>query len=121
MKIGKILNNNMVVVYEKNEPEKIIMGCGIAFHKKVGDLVDETKIDKIFSLVNPDTNLKLQQLLCDVPMEYIEVTEKIIEYAKTKAAKILNEFIHITLLDHIHMAILREKEGISTKILCFGI
>ena len=115
MKIGKILNNNVVVVYEKNEPEKIIMGCGIAFHKKVGDLVDETKIDKIFSLVNPDTNLKLQQLLCDVPIEYIEVTEKIIEYAKTKAAKILNEFIHITLLDHIHMAILREKEGISTK------
>ena len=96
MKIGKIRNNNVVVVYEKNEPEKIIMGCGIAFHKKVGDLVDETKIDKIFSLVNPDTNLKLQQLLCDVPIEYIEVTEKIIEYAKTKAAKILNEFIHIT-------------------------
>ena len=65
MKIGKILNNNMVVVYEKNKPEKIIMRCGIAFHKKVGDLVDETKIDKIFSLVNPDTNLKLQQLLCE--------------------------------------------------------
>lgn len=115
MKIGKILNNNVVVVYEKNEPEKIIMGCGIAFHKKVGDYVDETKVDKVFSIVNQDINLKLQQLLKDIPMEYIEITEKIVEYAKVKASKMLNDFIYITLPDHIHMAILREKEGVSTK------
>lgn len=115
MKIGKILNNNVVVVYEEKQPEKIIMGCGIAFQKKVGDNVDETKIEKTFSLINPDTNSKLQQLLCDIPMEYVEITQKIIEYARTKASRVLNEFIYITLLDHIYMAILRQKEGISTK------
>ncbi len=115
MKIGKILNNNVVVVYEKEQPEKIIMGCGIAFHKKIGDIIDETKIDKIFSLINPDTNLRLQQLLCDIPIEYVNITEKIIKYAKTKTSRNLNEFIYITLLDHIYMAILRQKEGISTK------
>lgn len=115
MKIGKVLNNNVVVIYDEGQTEKIVMGCGIAYHKKIGDLVEETKIDKIFSLVNPDTNSKLQQLLCDIPIEYMDVCEKIIEYAHTKAERILNEFIYITLLDHIHMAILRQRDGIIVK------
>lgn len=115
MKIGKVLNNNVVVIYDEGKTEKIVMGCGIAYHKKIGDRIDESKIDKVFSLVNPDTNSKLQQLLCDIPIEYMEVTEKIIEYAKTKAERVLNEFIYITLLDHIHMAVLRQKDGIAVK------
>ena len=44
MKIGKILNNNVVVIYQ-GETEKIVMGCGIAFKKKVGDSIDENNID----------------------------------------------------------------------------
>ena len=115
MKIGKILNNNVAVVYEEGQPEKIIMGCGIAFQKRVGDKIDEAKVDKTFSLINPDTNSKLQQLLREIPMEYLQLSEKIIEYAKTKAERTLNEFIYITLLDHIYMAIIRQKEGISVK------
>lgn len=115
MKIGKILNNNVAVVYEEGQPEKIIMGCGIAFQKRVGDRIDDTKVDKIFSLINPDINSKLQQLLREIPMEYLELSEKIIDYAKTKAERTLNEFIYITLLDHIYMAIIRQKEGISVK------
>ncbi len=114
MKIGKILNNNVVVIYE-GKTEKILMGCGIAFKKKVGDSLDENKIDKIFALENKDTNTKLQQLLKDIPMEYVEVSEKIIEYARTKAERNLNDFIYITLLDHMHMAIIRQKEGICVK------
>lgn len=115
MKIGKILNNNVAVIYEEGKPEKIVMGCGITFQKRVGDTIDETKVDKIFSLINPDTNSKLQQLLREIPIEYLELSEKIIEYAKTKAERTLNEFIYITLLDHIYMAIIRQKEGISVK------
>lgn len=115
MKIGKILNNNVVVVYGEKNSEKIIMGCGIAFQKRVGDNVDEGKIDKVFSLVNPNTNSRLQQLLCDIPMEYVELTEKIIDYTREKYQKKLNEYIYITLIDHIYMAVQRAKDGIFTK------
>ncbi|MCI8630571.1 MAG: PRD domain-containing protein [Firmicutes bacterium] len=114
MKIGKILNNNVVVIYQ-GKTEKIVMGCGIAFKKKVGDSIDENNIDKVFALENKDTNTKLQQLLKDIPMEYVEVSEKIIEYARTKAERNLNDFIYITLLDHMHMAIIRQREGICVK------
>ena len=35
MKVGKILNNNVVVVFEEGKKEKIVMGRGIAFGKKL--------------------------------------------------------------------------------------
>ena len=115
MKIGKILNNNVVVIFEEGKTEKIVMGRGIAFGKKVGDIIDEGKIDKTFLLENSDNNSKLQQLLKDIPSEYLNTTEKIIEYAKTKAERSLNDFLYITLMDHIYMAIVRTKEGVNIK------
>lgn len=89
------------------------MGRGIAFSKKVGDTIDEEKIDKTFILENSDNNNKLQQLLKDIPIEYFNVSEEIIEYAKTKAERSLNDFLYITLIDHIYMAVLRTKDGIK--------
>ncbi|MEI0494846.1 CAT RNA binding domain-containing protein [Brachyspira intermedia] len=103
MKVGKILNNNVVVVFENGKTEKIVMGRGIAFGKKVGDTIDEEKIDKTFLLENSDNNSKLQQLLKDIPAEYLNTTEKIIAYAKTKAERSLNDFLYITLMDHIYI------------------
>ena len=93
MKIGKILNNNVVVIFEEGKTEKIVMGRGIAFGKKVGDTIEDGKIDKTFLLENSDNNSKLQQLLKDIPSEYLNTTEKIIEYAKTKAERSLNDFL----------------------------
>ena len=116
MKIGKILNNNVAVIFEGDgKTEKIVMGRGIAFSKKIGDTIDEEKIDKTFLLENSDNNNKLQQLLKDIPIEYFNVSEEIIEYAKTKAERSLNDFLYITLMDHIYMAIVRTKDGVNIK------
>ena len=115
MKVGKILNNNVVVVFENGKTEKIVMGRGIAFGKKVGDSIDDEKIDKTFLLENSDNNSKLQQLLKDMPIEYFNAAEKIIEYAKTKAERKLNDFLYITLIDHIYMTVFRSKDGIKIK------
>lgn len=43
MIIDKILNNNVVVIKDKNDQEKIVMGRGIAFQKKAGDTFDDAK------------------------------------------------------------------------------
>ncbi len=47
MKINKIINNNAVVVKDRNE-EKIVLGEGIGFQKKKNDPVDQSKIEKVF-------------------------------------------------------------------------
>ena len=54
MKIHKVLNNNVAVVFDEKGREKIVIGRGICFKKKAGENVKEKEIDKIFSLQASD-------------------------------------------------------------------
>ena len=47
MKIKKVLNNNVVIAQNDNE-ETILMGLGLGFGKKAGEVVEDKKIEKIF-------------------------------------------------------------------------
>ena len=53
MKIEKVLNNNVVQALDNNV-EYIVMGKGLGFQKRVGDLVDKEKIEKTFVLENTE-------------------------------------------------------------------
>ena len=112
MKIAKVINNNVISVIDAQNHELVIMGRGIAFQKRPGDLVDESKIEKTFKLDNKDVSEKFKTLLYDVPMEYMDVSERIISYAKEKLGKKLNDSIYVSLTDHITFAIERCQKGL---------
>jgi beta-glucoside operon transcriptional antiterminator len=112
--IEKILNNNAVISI-KDKQEIIIMGRGIAFKKRVGEEIDEQQIDKIFTLENEDIMKKFKTLISDMPIEYMEISERIIAYGKIKLGKKLNDSIYIHLTDHIHFAIERFKNNMPIK------
>ncbi|WP_409252861.1 BglG family transcription antiterminator LicT [Bacillus sp. SCS-153A] len=114
MKISKILNNNVIVSLKDNQ-EVIVMGRGIAFNKKVGEDIDEEKVEKIFTLEDQDITKKFKTLIADIPMEYMELSEGIIHYAKEKLGKKLNDSIYISLTDHIHFAIERFHNNLPIK------
>lgn len=46
MNIKKIFNNNVVVSFLEDGIEIIVIGVGVGFKKKVGDLIDENLIFK---------------------------------------------------------------------------
>ncbi|MBT2733906.1 BglG family transcription antiterminator LicT [Bacillus sp. ISL-7] len=112
MKIAKVINNNVISVLNEQKKELVIMGRGIAFQKRPGDVVDESKIEKIFKLDNKDVSEKFKTLLYDIPLEYMDVSERIISYAKEKLGKKLNDSIYVSLTDHITFAIERNKKGL---------
>jgi beta-glucoside operon transcriptional antiterminator len=114
VKIEKVLNNN-AVISTKNKQEIIIIGRGISFNKRVGDDINEQLIDKIFTLENEDIMKKFKILIANMPLEYMEISEKIIAYAKMKLGKKLNDSIYIHLTDHIHFAIERYKSNLPIK------
>lgn len=114
MKIEKILNNNAVSSI-KDKQEIIVIGRGIAFQKRVGDEINDEQIDKIFTLENEDMRMKFKTLISDMPIEYMQVTEKIIAYAKLKLGKKLNESIYIHLTDHIYHAVERFRNHLPIK------
>ncbi|BDG32260.1 BglG family transcription antiterminator LicT [Parageobacillus thermoglucosidasius] len=115
MRIAKVFNNNVVSAFNEENIELVVMGRGIAFQKRPGDLVDETKIEKVFKLMDKKVSEKFKTLLHEVPIECMEISEEIITYAKLTLGKTLNENIYITLTDHLNFAIERHKKGLNIK------
>lgn len=115
LEIFKVLNNNVVVIKNDKDIEQIVMGSGIGFQKKRGDLVEESKVDKVFSLSNQDVFNNFQELIVRIPSEHIQLGEEIVVLAKLKLGRRLNDMIYISLTDHIYTAIIRSQEGINIK------
>ncbi len=115
MKIQKILNNNAAVVSDGTAKEKIVMGRGICFKKKVGEEVLTEAVDKVFALSTEDANTKFQVLIKDMPMEHIVLGERIIMEARRRLGKKLNDMLYISLIDHVHTSIVRYLDGITVK------
>ncbi|SFC13225.1 BglG family transcription antiterminator LicT [Clostridium uliginosum] len=115
MLINKILNNNVIVSVDENNNEIICMGRGIAFNKKCGDEVLNEMIDKIYKLSSEGMSSKFQELLANIPLDYMKLSDEIIEYAKTSLGKKLNESSYISLTDHVYTAIQRFLDGVLVK------
>ena len=108
MKIRQILNNNVALV-QRGRLEIIVVSKGVSFRKKIGDSIESKDIDKIFV---PDSNDVLENfsyLLSNTKQEIIDATLKIIEYAEKNINEKINDYLYLTLLDHIDYALKRAK------------
>ncbi|WP_455715973.1 BglG family transcription antiterminator LicT [Anaerosporobacter sp.] len=114
-RITKLINNNVVCSNDAEGNEVILRGLGIGFQKKVNDSIEDDKVEKIYKMENKATSNKLQELLADIPIEYITVCTEIIEYATKKLNKKLNDNIYITLTDHISFAITRKGNKLEYR------
>lgn len=115
MKITKVINNNLVRSINEKNQEIIVMGKGIGFQKKVGEEIDQNHISQIYISDDRNYSNKLTQILEKVPLNIIQLTNEIVQYAKVSLARKLNENIYLTLTDHISFAIQRQKENVPLK------
>lgn len=116
MVINKVLNNNVITTMDSiTGLEKVIMGRGIAFKKNIGEKIDETKIEKVFQIQNQNENLKFQQLIHEVPLQVIKLSEEIISYAQSELKTAFDEHIYVALTDHLAFAIKRSRTGMDIK------
>ena len=114
MKIKKFLNNN-VVLLKKGSNEIIGFSTGISFKKKTGDDVEESDFEKIFVL---DTHAMLEHFsyqLSKCDPKYVKLVTQIVEYAKQNYHLRVNDYIYLTLLDHIDFTVRRLKENMFFK------
>jgi len=115
MEIKKIFNNNVVLTENDNKLEMVVMGRGLAFQKKVGELVDPTKIEKSFILKKKGISDKLAALLQNTSEQYLQIAEKIISFAKSQLENKFDDYLYIALTDHLSFAINRHKQGLHLK------
>lgn len=116
MIVEKILNNNVVVSIDPNtKKEVIIMGSGIAFKRKVGQEIEEDKIEKIFVIDDKKMSNKITKLINQIPDGVFQLAHEIIAYATKELDRKLDKQIYISLSDHIAYAIKRYKNNIEIK------
>ncbi|MGM0217391.1 BglG family transcription antiterminator LicT [Enterococcus sp. AZ126] len=115
MEVKKVINNNIVKSLDADGHEVLVMGKGIGFKKNIGDVIEDSLIEKIYTS-NADLNTnKLTQLLANVRLEHLQVANEIIGFAKVSLGKKLNENIYLTLTDHIDYAIERQNSGLPVR------
>ncbi|WP_281165634.1 BglG family transcription antiterminator LicT [Liquorilactobacillus sicerae] len=112
MKIIKVFNNN-VLLADKNGHQLILVGKGIGFQQKSGMLVDRQKIEQVFAPTENKWFNLFNDLLNDVSPEYLELAAQIIQLAEKKLHVKFNEYLLISLMDHLHFAIIRCRQGIE--------
>ncbi|WP_435954488.1 transcriptional antiterminator BglG [Dryocola sp. BD626] len=114
MKIAKILNNNVVVILDEYQREQVVMGRGLGFQKHVGDSLDADKIEKVFALQSDELVARLSELLNQIPLEVMTTCDRIIELSRQRLGK-LQESLYVSLTDHCHFAIERQKKGVAIR------
>ena len=116
MIVEKILNNNVVIAIDpKTKKEVIIMGSGIAFKRKVGQEIEEDKIEKKFVVDDKSMGNKLKAIINKIPDGIFRLSHEIITYASKELNRKLDKQIYISLSDHIAFAIKRYKNNIEIK------
>ena len=115
LKVKKVFNNNILLAEDDQLLEMILMGKGIGYGLKQGDIPDSDKIDKIFKIESEELQNQFVQLMNVIPINHLELTKKVVELAEEKLNVQFDDSIFIGLADHINFAIKRAKEGNEIK------
>lgn len=111
LRIKKIFNNNVVLVIDTKGLERILIGRGIAFRKRVGETVEKDKIEKTFVVDSPNVADRFVQLIEEVPINRLEMVTVIVKAAEAELERTFDGNTYIGLADHINYAVNRFRNG----------
>lgn len=113
MLVRQILNNNLVLSKNSAGEEIIVKGKGIGFQKSKGDVIEEERIEKIFTFAQSGRDSRFQRFFSSIQAEYIDLTDKIVDYALMQYDMKLSDSIYIALSDHLEGVCSRYEKGIQ--------
>lgn len=125
VRIKKVINNNILCVVDDKGSELIVTGRGLGFGRKIGQRIDPADVEKTYRMEGKAEQRRLRELVEQIPLEHLSLTQDLIREIKSVIHQPLNESLLITLADHISFAIQRKEQGVEFKnplsgsILCY--
>lgn len=113
IKIKKVLNSSVVLAEDEHKKEFILFGKGIGYGQKAGNLIEEHQADQKFIPIENAKAKEFLGLLDAIPPVFVELTQKIVNYAEEKLNTKLNMSIYFTLMDHLNFAVERYKKNMN--------
>lgn len=115
MRIDKVYNNNVVQVLDDKGQEVIVMGRGLGFQKKVGDVINPDLVERTFVPQETSLGQEWHQIYGKLSDQELSVVMALINRAEEALGQTFELSFYIALADHLHYAIERTQQGLSLK------
>lgn len=109
--VKRVYNNNVVLVIEADATEVVLLGKGIGFQRRPGEIVDTSLADQRFVAEGPYRAPQLAGLLSDAPSDQILLAQTITELGHAALGLEPRQSLMIPVLDHLTFAVRRAREG----------
>lgn len=110
--ISKVINNNVVIQIDGAGQERVLMGRGLGFQLKPGDLIDPSRVEKTFVLATGSEGDQALQLLSAVPYTVVEAVMSAVDEAERMLGRDLGKRLPLAVIDHIQYVLERLDRGI---------
>ncbi|MBM7694499.1 transcriptional antiterminator [Peribacillus deserti] len=115
IEVKKVLNNNVLIAEHPRYQEVIIIGKGIGFNRKKGEVISAESVEKLFVLKSGNEQENYKKLLPLIEEPILSVIIEAIDLITQRVEGDLNEHIHVGLTDHLTATIHRINEGITIR------
>lgn len=109
MQAVKVFNNNAVSVIMPDGREAILVGNGLGFGRRPGDVIDKSRVSKVYYVQN-ELQTKFLKMLDNVTPQVMQAAERI-SLAAEEQGILLSSKSTISLVDHISFALERVEKG----------
>lgn len=110
-RITKVLNSSVVLATDDAGRESILLGRGIGYGRKNGEMIAEEVVDRVFLPVGDPDSRALVDLLGSIPATYVLLARDVIAHAQTELRVELHPHLLLALTDHLHFAAERHEQG----------
>ena len=107
----RVYNNNVLLAEVLDGREMILVGKGIGFNHKPGELVDLDSADQRFVPDGSYAASHVAGVLSDAPLEQIELAQEITAMAQAELKLEPRQSLLLPILDHLGFAVHRAREG----------
>lgn len=114
MRVLKVFNNNVALV-DHDGNELVVIGKGVVFGRRMGDVVDPATVERRFSATPQTSASQLGQQLRDIPLEIVAVAASFVTEVRSQLGAGIDDHLIVPLADHIQFAIERQRDGINIR------
>jgi beta-glucoside operon transcriptional antiterminator len=111
VRVIRVFNNNVLLAADPAGEEIVVMGRGLAFQQRPGDLIDDARIERRFVLDGHGDAEGVARFVSGIPAEDMRVIEAIVELAARELGLGDATRLFLPLADHVAFAIRRAQEG----------
>ena len=110
MEILRVFNNNVVLAKDP-AGEKIVTGRGIGFQARPGQLIDASRITRVFVPADGRDPDYVASLLTEIPLAHVNLVTDAVAAAGLPDSTAQNASLLIALADHVGFALSRAASG----------